>query len=170
MNYRLFRAINGLAGNSVVDAFMKIAAKYLIVVVFVGLACLCVQRIRRRQWRPVIATGAALVTTFLFGLAEAALHSEKRPFQSHHVHQLISHAPGQSFPSDHATAAFGVALAVIAFLSRRWGVALLAVALLIGFARVYDGIHYPSDIAGGILAAVLGVGVVLLIERRSSAG
>jgi undecaprenyl-diphosphatase len=148
---------------------MKFAAKYLIVVVFIGLACLCVQRIRRRQWRPVIATGAALVTTFLFGLAEAALHSEKRPFQSHHVHQLISHAPGQSFPSDHATAAFGVALAVIAFLSRRWGVALLAVALLIGFARVYDGIHYPSDIAGGILAAVLGVGVVFLIERRSSA-
>ena len=44
MNYRLFHAINGLAGNSVVDAVMKAAAKYLIVVVFAVAAVLCVQR------------------------------------------------------------------------------------------------------------------------------
>jgi undecaprenyl-diphosphatase len=81
------------------------------------------------------------------------------------VHQLIAHAPGQSFPSDHATAAFGVALAVAAFLSLGWGVVLFVVALAIGFARIYDGIHYPLDIAGGLLAAVIGVGVVLLVER-----
>jgi undecaprenyl-diphosphatase len=165
MNFHLFQAINGLTGNSAVDAIMKVAAKYLIVVMFAIVALLCAQRILRREWRPVIATGAALVLTFLVCLTEAALHAEKRPFQTHHVHQLISHAAGQSFPSDHATAAFGLAFAVTAFLSRRWGPLLIALAVLIGFARVYDGIHYPLDIAGGILAAALGVGAVLIVAR-----
>ncbi|MDQ1748261.1 MAG: undecaprenyl-diphosphatase [Frankiaceae bacterium] len=165
MNYGLFRAINDLSGNRVVDAVMKFAAKYLIVVVFVVVAALCVREVLRRHWRPVIATAAALALTFVVGLLEAAVHAEKRPFQTHHVHQLVSHAAGQSFPSDHATAGFGVALAVTAFLSRRWGMALIPLALLIGFARVYDGIHYPLDIAGGILAAAIGVGAVLAVVR-----
>jgi undecaprenyl-diphosphatase len=78
----------------------------------------------------------------------------------------VAHASGQSFPSDHATAAFGLALATFALLSRRWGAALFVLALLIGFARVYVGIHYPGDIGGGLLAAVIGVGVVALPYRR----
>jgi undecaprenyl-diphosphatase len=165
VNYDLFKAINDLSGNGFFDGLMKDCAKYLIAVSFVALAVLCLLRLRDRRIRPVLAAAAGLVLTFVAGLVEAAVHSEKRPFQSHHVHQLIAHAPGQSFPSDHATAAFGVALAVAAFLSLGWGVVLFVVALAIGFARIYDGIHYPLDIAGGLLAAVIGVGVVLLVER-----
>jgi undecaprenyl-diphosphatase len=78
----------------------------------------------------------------------------------------VSHAAGQSFPSDHATAAFGVALATWAFLDRRWGGVLFAAAVLIGFARVYVGVHYPVDILGGLLAAFVGVVIVAWVERR----
>jgi undecaprenyl-diphosphatase len=165
MNYRLFHAINGLAGNAVVDAVMKAAARYLIFVVFLAAAIVCVRRLARRELRPVVLTGAALLLTFLLGLAEAALYAEKRPFETHHVHELIAHAPGQSFPSDHATAAFGVALAVAVFVSRPWGAVLSVLALWIGFARVYDGIHYPLDIAGSLLAAAVGVAAVLVVDR-----
>jgi undecaprenyl-diphosphatase len=165
MNYRLFHAINSLTGNAAVDSVMKAAARYLIFVVFLAAAILCLRRLARRQLRPVVLTGAALLLTFLLGLAEAALYAEKRPFQTHHVHELIAHAPGQSFPSDHATAAFGVAFAIAVFVSRPWGVVLAFLAVGIGFARVYDGIHYPLDIAGGLLAAALGVAAVVTIDR-----
>jgi len=165
MNYTLFHAINSLAGDPTLDAVMKAAARYLVFVVFLAAAALGLRCLRARQLRPVVLTGAALLLTFLLGLAEAALYAEKRPFQSHHVHQLIAHAPGQSFPSDHATAAFGVAFAVAVFLSRRWGALLSVLALWIGFARVYDGIHYPLDIAGGIVAAAVGVAVVFAADR-----
>jgi undecaprenyl-diphosphatase len=166
VNYDLFKAINDLSGNSTIDSAMKFAAKDVIFVVIAILAVLCLLRLWRRSLRPVVATGAALVVTFLLGLLAAALYSEKRPFQTHKVHQLISHAPGQSFPSDHATAAFGIALAVLVFLSWQWGVVLLALGVLIGFARVYDGIHYPGDIGGSFLAALVGVGLVALVARR----
>lgn len=165
MNYRLFRDINGLTGNSTLDLVMKDAAKYLIFAMFAVVAILCLLELRRRSIRPVLATAVALAVTFGLGLLGAAAYREKRPFQTHHVHQLIAHAPGQSFPSDHATAAFGIALAVMAFVSWRWGIALFGAALLIGFARVYDGIHYPLDIAGGFAAALVATAVVWLGTR-----
>ena len=170
MNYNLFRSINNLSGNHTLDSLMRPAAKdviYLVIVVLVGV---CLYRLSRRVIRPVVATAAGLVLTFLLGLLGAALHRERRPFQSHKVHQLVAHAGGQSFPSDHATAAFGIALAVGVFLSWRWGVVLFALALLVGFARVYDGIHYPGDIAGSFLAALVGVGLVALVVQRVGRG
>lgn len=167
MNYRLFKVINGLAGSAALDAAMKAAAKYAIVVSFAVLAVLCLQRLKEGRLRPVILTGAGLLVTFVLSLIGARVFVEQRPFQTHRVHQILAHAPGQSFPSDHATAAFGVALAVGVFLSWRWGTVLFLVALLIGFARVYDGIHYPGDIAGGLLAALIGVGVVAALAPLS---
>lgn len=166
MNYQLFRDINGLTGNAALDAVMRGSAKYLVFAVFAVLAVLCLLALRDRLIRPVVVTAVALAVTFGLGLLGAAVHPEKRPFTTHHVHQLVSHAPGQSFPSDHATAAFGIALAVFAFLSWRWGAVLFIAALLIGFARVYDGIHYPLDIAGGFLAALIATLLVWAVDRR----
>lgn len=165
VNYHLFKTINDLTGNGALDSVMKAAASYAIYAVFAVLVVLCLLRLRDRAVRPVLAVAAGLVATFLLGLAGAAIYHEKRPFQTHKVHQLVAHAGGQSFPSDHATAAFGISLAVLVFLSWRWGILLFILALLIGFARIYDGIHYPLDIAGALLAAAIGVGVVTVATR-----
>ena len=165
MNYDLFKLINNSSGNSFVDALMKDVAKYAIAISFLVLAVLCVLRLVRRQLWPVVWSGVGLVLTFLLGLAAAAAYSEKRPFQTHHVHKLLAHSPGQSFPSDHATAAFGCALAVLVFLSRRWGVVLIVLAVLIGFSRVYLGIHYPGDIGGSFLCALVGVAAAWGLSR-----
>ena len=165
MNYDLFKWINNASGNSFLDSLMKDAAKYAIAISFLVIAVLCLMRLVRREIWPVIWTGVTLVLTFALGLLAAAAYSEKRPFQTHHVHQLIAHAPGQSFPSDHATAAFGCALAALVFLNRAWGVVLILVALLIGFARVYLGIHYPGDIGGSFLCALVGVGIAWFAAR-----
>lgn len=166
MNYDLFKDINDLTGSGPLDAVMKFSAKYVIFIVVAALVVLWLLRLRRRLYFPVVATVVALVLTFILGLIAGAAYKERRPFQAHHVHQLVAHAPGQSFPSDHATAAFGIALAVGVFLSRAWGAVLFVLALLIGFARVYVGIHYPVDIGGGFLCALVGVGIVALIAWR----
>ena len=165
VNYDLFKLINNASGNSFVDALMKDIAKYAIALSFLCIGVLCLLRLLHRQLWPVIWSGVGLVLTFVLGLLAAAAYKEKRPFQTHHVHQLLAHGPGQSFPSDHATAAFGCALAVLVFLSRKWGVALIVLAVAIGFARVYLGIHYPGDIGGSLLCAIVGVGLAWLGAR-----
>jgi undecaprenyl-diphosphatase len=166
MNASLFSTINGWAGNRLTDDLMVFAAEDLLFLVFVAFVVATSRAYRRRGLPVLIGTGLTLVLAFSFGLAASALHAEKRPFQSLHVHLLITHAPGQSFPSDHATAAFALALATLVFLSRRVGAALLAVAVLIGFARVYCGVHYPGDILGSLLVSLLALPFGWLAYQR----
>ncbi|MFI5836624.1 phosphatase PAP2 family protein [Micromonospora sp. NPDC051300] len=165
MNYHLFQMINAGAGrvDSVDDVF-EWSAIYLIYVLG-ALAVVPVLRRGRSAARPVLRVLAASGVAFLLGRTAAALSTEVRPFQTHHVHQLIPHAAGPSLPSDHATAAFALAFAVGAFLSRRWGVALTALAAVIGFARVWTGVHYPGDIVAGALVAAVAVAAVAVAGR-----
>ncbi len=68
-----------------------------------------------------------------------------------------------SFPSGHATMAvgfYGALTLILAYRTRgflRWLIAALGVAtvLLIGLSRMYLGVHYPTDILAGYLAAPL---------------
>lgn len=75
-----------------------------------------------------------------------------------------------SFPSGHATTSF--ALAVLALSITRgtrqaWiGWLAIALALLIGYSRVYRGVHYPSDVLGGALLGALTALCVLWFFRR----
>lgn len=57
-------------------------------------------------------------------------------------------------------------MATLVFLSRPVGAALLAVAVLIGFARVYCGLHYPGDILGSLLVSLLALPFALLVQSR----
>src|SRR5665213_270877 len=166
MNYDILKTVNGWSGNGIVDAIMKFAAKDLIFIVFVAFAAICLVTFRRRKLDALFAVCATLVLAFALGLGAADVHSEKRPFTTHpNLHRLISHGAGQSFPSDHATAAFAIALAVLAFVSLVWGGLFFLVALLIGFSRVYAGIHYPGDILGSLVVALVALLIVLAARR-----
>lgn len=79
-----------------------------------------------------------------------------------------------SFPSGHAlfaTCFFG-GVAVLASHRFRhpatqvaiWLVAVLAIAL-IGISRIYLGVHYPTDVLGGLAAGAVWVGTVALVDR-----
>ena len=79
-----------------------------------------------------------------------------------------------SFPSGHALGSFcfyGMLAAILAARVRGRGTKFciwMAAALLvgmIGFSRIYLGVHYPSDVIAGYWAAVVWVGAVGLFER-----
>lgn len=117
---------------------------------------------RWRDWRR-----AAVAATLSAGLALAvggviaAIVDRARPFVADpgQVHLFISHSADASFPSDHATASFAIAIAI--FLRHRgWGVLALIAAAVLSVGRVAVGVHYPSDVLAG---AVLGTMAALTL-------
>jgi len=70
---------------------------------------------------------------------------------------------GKSFsmPSNHSVNAFAFITPLCMLLKNRMRYAFVAVAILVGFSRVYVGVHYPSDtIAGALIGVMLGISVV----------
>jgi undecaprenyl-diphosphatase len=167
VNYQLADAINDLSGHSsLLDDLMSFAARDLIFVAFALFGLRMVPVVRSRDWGRMLRVAATLGLAFILGLAASQVYAEQRPFTTHHdIHRLISHAAGQSFPSDHATAAFALGFAMLVFVSRTWGLVLLGLAVVIGLARIYTGVHYPGDILGSLAVVLLALGIVELARR-----
>jgi len=164
MNYQIADALNDLSGHSwLLDDVMTFAARDLIFVAFALFGFPMVPVVVRRDWGRVVQVAGTLGLAFVLGLVAAQVYAEPRPFTSHHdIQPLVSHAAGQSFPSDHATAAFAIGFAALVFVSRLWGGVLLGLAVVIGFARVYVGVHYPGDILGSLVVVLVALAVVEL--------
>lgn len=162
--------INGWAGkNSFLDNLMIFCAKDLIYIVFAAAAIWFAYAIYRRDRRSAVLFAANLVITFILLQVAGHLYVDHRPFVDHHLTRLVQHAAGQSFPSDHTTAAGAIALGFLLFTRLKTLGWLLAIAtLLIGFARIFTGLHYPIDIAGGIVTAIVGAAVTWGISKLAA--
>lgn len=69
--------------------------------------------------------------------------------------RLVGPQVDYSFPSGHTAISFGAAVALFFYLDRKFGVALLALAALIAWTRLYLGVHYPTDVLGGMLIGIV---------------
>lgn len=167
MNIDLLHLINGWSGRSqLADNFMLFAAEFLIYLIAGAVAAVMAYLVYRREWRAVILASAAIAASFLMLQIAHELWYETRPFLHHELNQLLEHEADNSFPSDHATASVALAMAVLAFTRfRRTGLALLAAALVVALSRVYVGVHYPIDVASGILIVLVASAVVYAINR-----
>ena len=158
LDYTVFRVINDWSGRSApLDSLMIDCAKYLPVVFALALAALWLSWRPRNQWAALLAGISAFLALGIGQLIGKAM-PRPRPYLSHSVHQLIPPSLDTSFPSDHATLGFAVAVMIWRY-NRRAGAALLALAAIMAFSRVFVGAHYPGDVLGG---AVLG-GVTSLV-------
>ena len=137
------RSISGHSG--LLDGTMRFAAVYLIVAAALVVIPLW---LRSDGLRTVVAAALGALLAVALTAAIGMLWDRPRPFVAEHFTPLISHAADASFPSDHL-AALGAVTICVWFTSRRLGLVVAGIALIVAFARVYVGVHYVSDVAGG---------------------
>jgi undecaprenyl-diphosphatase len=165
MDLTIYRALNGFAFHH--DAFedplrfFAQDAQYFFIALLAGLF------LATGRWRSENARHGVVAAGFsaLLGLGIAHLITElwarPRPFDAHPgvSHLLMPHASDASFPSDHTTAAFAIAVSIW-LRNRAVGTLAIGMAAVLAVARVAVGVHYPSDVLAG---ALIGTGSALVL-------
>ena len=169
----LFYFLNNAAGDAgVVDALIVFFAQYLRYFLVLGFVLLWhfsdFEKKKKLRVFLVVTTSAIVarlgVTEFI-----RFLYHRPRPFVAYHVEQLIAENRW-SFPSGHAALLFAMAMALYLY-NKKWGIGFFIAACLVSIGRVAAGVHYPSDIIGGI---AVGVGtaytIFYLVEKKKIGG
>ncbi len=157
----IFFWLNGLAGKVPwLDAlFLIIMNDYLIPVLLSSfLLALWItgqtrmERLRSQWWMLVGVTGVGFSN---IGVAVInVIWPRPRPFNELDGVNLLFYAPtNPSFPAN--PVAVGAAVATVFWVvSPRMSFMLFSITLLMGFARIYGGVFYPSDILAGVVLGI----------------
>ncbi len=175
-----WRAINGAGPNAVLDALVPLirnqffwAPLYLFLLLFT----LANGGRKALWWMAGFLVAFALADSLSASLVKpvvARIRPCNEPSLRTVVRLLVPCGGGYSFPSSHATnhTAMGVYLA--ATLGRRWRwlwVAGIGWGGSVGLAQVYVGVHYPLDVAGGmLLGGLIGWMIGALVQHPAALG
>lgn len=95
---------------------------------------------------------------FIFSWTIALISPRKRPMEEYEdIKNLLKPAgTWKTFPSDHTIGAFTISIITAIMGAPVWFILLLVImSILVGVGRVYVGVHYPKDILGGVIIAVV---------------
>ena len=170
LNFTLLSAINaGTAPQPGVARLAIFAADWLVYVIPPMLLLTWLFGIRSTR-RQAIEAGLGACAALALGQVVSHFWFSPRPFMIGAGVQLIPHAPDGSFPSDHMTFVWSVAVGMLAGrATRATGCAMALIAALIAWGRIYVGVHWPFDMAGGALVGTAGALAVHLYARPVTA-
>ena len=159
----LFNLINSFAGRwAWLDYLAMFFAQYFEYFLWLGLLIFLAISFKK-YWKMVVeAIVASVFTRFVLVEVIRWLWFRPRPFVTLNFVPLINQSAKEaSFPSGHASFYFALSTIVYCY-NKKAGILFFIASALIVIARVFVGIHWPSDILAG---AVLGILTGWLIDK-----
>src|SRR3989344_2463971 len=113
----------------------------------------------------VEALFAGILSRLVFTEIIRFFYNRPRPFEVlENINQLVMHSSCGSFPSGHAAFFFAIASSVF-FFHRVWGIIFFGTALYMGIGRIEVGVHWPTDILGGMVVGIFSAWLIHKIKR-----
>ncbi len=127
-----------------------------------------------RKERLSLLIGSFVCSELLIQLFKSILFPDQpRPIKAITDGSIIHTVPGvelhliSSFPSGHTVEIFTFFLLACLLINRRWILPIgFVYALLVGYSRIYLAQHFPLDVAGGMIIAMLSVSTALFITAK----
>lgn len=162
----VFHALNDLPGwlRTPIQPLMQSGWFGTVLIVAVGAILLgFLSHHPRRGAVAALAVGLAGTGAYLLARLAKHLVGRGRPGDMlNEVNIRGAAASGLGFPSGHAAVSMALVLVILPYLLWRWRWALLALPLIVAFARVYVGAHLPLDVLAGAGIGALAGSVVNL--------
>ena len=171
LNIDLFYFINNGFANPVFDMIMPHLSDcggFVSLLVICVLAILVLRHYKRQKYLEIakMCLYALVLSGIIAACLKLAYHSP-RPFTVlENVRQLTIPTEPNSFPSGHTSSTFSVVSVLVWTLRENVVVVCLLVlfAFLVGFSRIYVGVHYPFDVLVGAVVGVVSGVVVLKLK------
>ena len=110
---------------------------------------------RMRGLALVLATALAVSISDFLGATLKELIARDRPCHVlSHIKDIANCSNSFSFPSNHAVNSFTFAT-IVTLAYKNLTFLLYVSALLVGYSRIYLGVHYPTDVLSGALLGIL---------------
>lgn len=166
MDYLIFEKLNGFVGQhpffDILTVFVAEYLGYLLVLI------LFLYFLRdSEKYKPILikALSAAIFARFVITEIIRFFWYRPRPFIENHINFLLKELNTPSFPSGHAAFFFGLSTLVY-FYNKRTGIWFLIASFLICLARIYGGVHWPSDVLAGALVGIFSAYFVNKISAK----
>jgi undecaprenyl-diphosphatase len=162
LDHSLFQLLNGGLTSSFLDWFMPFitdAKNWMPLIAIVWLAMVCSGRSRLRVLALALLVSVGL-TDLVCGKVIKKAVGRLRPCALAQeggikCRLLLPLKTSKSFPSNHAANTAAFAAAMIAMCGFKAGWPFVIIAFLVGYSRIYVGVHFPLDVAAGWLIGSL---------------
>ena len=114
----------------------------------------------------IMVLGALLVMLVVNNIILKNLIARPRPCATYpELVELVKIPTSYSFPSGHTVSAMAVAFTVLSQ-HKKLGIVTLVMAFLMGLSRLYVGVHFPTDVYGGIIVGAAIAFAVYCAEKK----
>ena len=165
-----YHMINQWAGHvPILDKFMSFTAQYaleLYALLFI-IAWFTLPKSEETRRHALIVAGFSGILALIINVLVSHVWFRPRPFVSlpkGSFTQLIPHSIDASFPSDHVSGSFGFAAASWKRTDRWVSYSFTSLAILVAIARIYVGVHWPTDVIAGAIVGLLSARIMWAVN------